>query len=405
MNLLHHLYWVFGFFQEHPRKVRIFIAIGVVVSGGLFGVAITADEEVSTYQEHSIIVTHDQSATITESSDVYTKGEKVSRTYPHNIVSPVTITTTAQEQNARVNSTAIRLVYEVTERQTNSVAYSEQQTIVTAENMSGELNITQVRERIGIIQSEFQQSGQVNVYLDTVVRYSYTTHAGIQNTLTTRKRTPVGSSGTLTVIPFEDASISHTSGTRPSNQPSYAGVFGFVTTTLILLTGVLYRRSAGKASDEWYRIAQRKRYRDWFTRMNHSNVTGNPSLFYSDTLSGLVDIAIEVRERVLWDKDNDEYIVISGDVAYVYGPELDSNDRPAFLSFGFDNKRPPQSNVDNMGFGDISDSPPDIDMDIPSPPGGESSSDGENDNSDIYDGENDGSDIDGDDPFGGYRNK
>lgn len=397
MEYPHYFYWMFSVFQSNRKKIIGLIILGGVLSAVVWGFALLPSSDVDTYQEHSVIVTHEQHAEIINSTDVYSAGDRVTRTYLHDSVSNVSISTRTNSKNAVVNGTKMLLSYEVTERQTGSVFYTNQTVIISENETSGQLNITDIRQRVGVLQDEFRQSGQVNVYLDTVVSYSYTNADGVQNTLTQRQRTPVSTSGTLTVIPFEDVTVSRTSGTQQSEQGSAGDIIAFIITVVTVILGVLYYQSNRKNSEEWSRIAERTRYSDWFTQLNHSNVTGNPTVMYPDTLGGLVDIAIEVRKRVLWDKENDEYLVIADGMAYVYGPDLEDGDTPSFLMFGLDDGNGGNvSPTQDMGFGHISKTQPGVESDlslnmddIEHPP----DTDDDTDTPDETD-----------DPFGGYRN-
>lgn len=332
----HQIYWLFSVFQSHRKYVLILLVISTVITGGLWVSSTFVEEEtVDTEQTHSFVLSHSQSGVVTENTSTYTVGETVSRTYPHNIVSNVNISTTAQTQSITIDSVDVYLTYEVQERQTNDVFIYQQEQIIGENDSSGTINIHEMRDQIQEYQREFEQSAQVRVFVETEVAYSYTAYDGQEFTHSTTDRHVIGSDGTLTVIQLEDVTAQHTTGVRDTQQTtSYIPVVAFIMTVLLVLSVLIYRKSGEKSANSWAKIAEHNKHKQWFTELENSNIPGNPSINYVKTLSGLVDAAINSQQPVMWDSNNDEYILQIHNSVYVYGPDLEPDDTPAFLMFG-----------------------------------------------------------------------
>lgn len=331
----HQIYWLFFIFRSYRKYVIIFLAISVILTGGLWISSMVVEEEIDTQKSHSVIVSHSQEATITEDTRVYSIGETVSRTYPHRIVSDVDIRVNKNEQNVQIDDVRLSLVYEVSERQTGDVFISQTEPIISSGEERGSLDIEEMREQIRDYQQEFEQSVRVQVFVETTLLYSYESIDGQQFDGEVSERHSVGSEGTLTVIPLEDVTAQHTTGVRETQQPSsYIPTTAFVMTVLVLLYIFLYHQSKRLSAKKWKEIYEHNKYANWFTEIENSNISGNPSVNYVPTLSGLVNMAINSENPVVWDSTHNEYHLQLYNSVYVYGPDLQPNENPAFLMFG-----------------------------------------------------------------------
>jgi len=85
---------------------------------------------------------------------------------------------------------------------------------------------------------------------------------------------------------------------------------------------------------------ERVRHREWVTDVTHLTGVEYQSLVYVETKTGLIDLAIDTRSRVLHVEGTDEYFVIQGNTIFVYGSELSSEELPSALSFGLSGPGP-----------------------------------------------------------------
>lgn len=191
--------------------------------------------------------------------------------------------------------------------------------VVTEANVS----MRSILRQVGDYQSELGSAATVSVSVRTDVEYSLQRYEGAFS-----ETAAVQSGSRWYSVPTDTASRTHsTPETRTvelsvRDKPRFfvPGILGVVSLVAGLVVAGGYYGGLRHGSATLETDVHHERYVDWITR---GTLPQDDSLtaVRTDSLEGLVDVAIDTGERVIYDPERDRYAVLHGQTGYYHDPD------------------------------------------------------------------------------------
>lgn len=424
----------------HKRDLILLSAvIGIILFGVLLGTSVLTPTVVEThFSEHEEIpqTTHQadliysESATVTENTNLYSSGDVLEdQSVYHNTATDFAVEIIPVTQQATVTDMTVDMKYVGVERSdTTSVVWERQnqnaQISETEDGIELSLDMENVREDVLEYREVYGDEVLVQPLIETTVSYEYTTYDGSTETAeyTSTGRISLLESGyEVNYDSTQDVQTSGGTSTEPDGFTQNTLFIGGVIFLLGLISATEYvsRTETAQALDEKLKAV---RYDEWITSVeSYQSTTSN--IILTETLEDLVQLAIDIRGRVIYVKQTDEYFVIDNQTVYGYSEHVEAGQPPLSASFGIKYgdqvvRDPTQDQLQNSAeFGFEINSTPEREedsdqfdfIDQPESPEEDSSNDSSNSSTDTEstdnsDNSNNSEKDDSDDPFGGWRN-
>lgn len=290
---------------------------------------------------HLAGVSQDATVNITNTTDAFTKGQTLKNrpAFPLRNASAPVVTAGGDAQNATINTIEVRITYAASFTNPGDAFYTKEETVATKEisGTSGTLETTvdirSVFERRNELEDEFGDGATVTPTIESVVTYQYTPVAGETQTSTVSVGGAITSIGALYSLPTTTDQRRHETdapATDPTSPLANAviAIVGGVSIVLFGLTLFLGNQNGRK------KLARRinvNRYDEWVTEIASYTPHGETNVVDVQTLAGLVNLAIDINERVLYTPDLEEYIVMDAGTMYKY--RSDESDRDGGSEF------------------------------------------------------------------------
>ena len=299
-------------------------------------------------QTHEVTTISEHSTAILEDSEAYSEGEELTneRFYPLSNTQQITYDVDVGEANTNVESVDIFIVYEASERSDGDPFWSNERHLSGGESsgtVSTVLDIHDVQDRTANLEEEFGRDVFVTVYLETQIEYTYENAVGDE----TSDRVMVTDEVEFTERLYSVETTSHTERVTTGSPPVQPEGLSVIHTLFILL-GLLsvigsVLIAIGHREYDKDKIAEEiseARFNEWVTEVDRFTPPGDMMTVSTQSLSDLVDLAIDTRNRVIHDKTTGEYVVFDEDIIYLYHPDVkDSADASAMMFGMFGEKR------------------------------------------------------------------
>jgi hypothetical protein len=284
---------------------------------------------------HRAGVSQEATVTTTERTDAFTDGTTLEdrAAFPLQNASAPVVTASGDGQATILKTVEIRMRYDAfLPGDTESAFYTKEEPIAikevngTAGTVETTVNISDVFETRTELEEEFGNAVIVIPTIESVVTYQYTSTAGEPRTNTVAFGGEIVPIGKLYSLPTGTEQQRHETG-QPAADPSTTDLTsatvantaigatgaGFI---LLLVTSIVVARRNGRI-----KLAQRietNRHDEWVTKIESYTRSDQTHTVEVQTLAGLVNLAIDINERVLYTVDLDEYIVIDDTTVYEY---------------------------------------------------------------------------------------
>lgn len=326
--------------KRGPALVLALLVLGTVGMGAA-GLA-AANPPTTEVTDHNDRQTVESSlstrAEVTGETAIYQRGSTVSDQPVYlTDASPnltLTLDTRLPSETAGSADQRVELVYSASRN--GDVFWTRSETLSSATTRDGRtvrtrttVSMPRVLGQVEDYQAELGDAATVSVRVGTDVEYSTGDYDG-----EFADSTPVKSGSSWYAVPTESASRTHSTreartvelGVRDEPRflvPGVGGVAVFVAG--LLLAGVYYGGSrrgllATEASD-----VHHERYGDWISRGALPEDDASTAV-HTDSLEGLVDVAIDTGERVIYDPGRDRYAVLRGRTRYYHDPDRRTGD-------------------------------------------------------------------------------
>lgn len=338
---LHKLRYLLATRPDLLRRICIVVALVSVIGVGFTFANPPTTEVTNTTDRQTITTTLNSRATVAENSSLYPRGEVLSDmpVYPRSIAPNATITavtTPSKGENVRIDQRIV-LVYEA--RTASGEIFWQQTRILERTNTSTDgdevvsnatLRISAIERRVAQIESEIGDAGRVTTHLEVESRYDTARYEG-----TSKGR------GAIRIrdgsYEIERLSVRDEYGATESERRlvlskttrlslPLVGVLAVPHTTLVFAllalggvigTGVTVA-FAHRFDPETERAAlHAARYAEWISQGTLPEELEERPVSM-DTLEDLVDVAIDLEKRIVYDPSRGLYVVIDAHATYVY---------------------------------------------------------------------------------------
>lgn len=304
-----------------------------------------AEEKTQPQQStHIAGVSQETTVTVTDTSNAFEKGEELKDKsyYPIQNTANPTITTRGDGQSTTVTKIEIYITYTATSRDSpNEPFYTKREQIAIKEVQSSKniirtpVNITEVFQTQQKLKGELGSDVVITPTIKSVVTYQYSSASNEDVTSTVSVSGNIERLDELYSLPTDSNQVRHEIGSRENNQPSIVNtILGALTAAFLVLFAAIVIIGRREEITELGKQIQAKRYDDWVTEINSYTPANDPVTVEVKSLSGLVNLAIDTHERVLYTEKLDEYIVVDGKTMYKYRSE-DSDKTGGTEYFGF----------------------------------------------------------------------
>lgn len=318
--------------QYHAYWRRISVALGglgllvLVVAGASYMAPPT--EPVQTTNTHVTTIDTETKAPVVENTTFFRDGAIVqnSSLYLLDEMPRATITSTVtgpeETHEATVTQTVeVRLsgVREGNPFWQERYAQTSESTTVTGSSPTATTELTldmqEFRTRAVNLRSEFNHRGKISA--DVFIKTHYKTD---QYTITKTQRLPVSvgdhtyAFGAGSTTSKQSATTSSTTATEP-RPLKYAKPLGLLGG--LFLVGAVVSLLAGRYADpsRTQREYAHHKYSEWISRGSVTEQDAKTTVTV-ESLADLVDVAIDTNNRVLYDADEDTYMLVVGDTVY-----------------------------------------------------------------------------------------
>ncbi len=284
---------------------------------------------------HRAGVSQEATVTTTEGTDAFADGKILEDrpAFPLQNASAPVVTASGDGQATTLKTIEIRMSYDAfLPGDTESAFYTKEEPIATKAvngtngTVETTVNISDVFETRTELEAEFGDAVIVTPTIESVVTYQYTSTAGEPRTDTVAVGGEIVPIGKLYSLPTGTEQQRHETGQpagdSPTTDPTSATAVnaaigatgaGFI---LLLVTSTVIARRNGRI-----KLARRikvDRHDEWVTKIESYTRSDQTHTVEVQTLAGLVNLAIDINERVLYTVDLDEYIVIDDTTVYEY---------------------------------------------------------------------------------------
>ena len=311
---------------------------------------------------HRAGVSQEATVTTTERTDAFTDGTTLEdrSAFPLQNASAPVVTASGDGQATTLKTIEIRMRYDAfLPGGTESAFYTKQESMATkaingtAGTVETVVNISDVFTTRTELEAEFGDAVVVIPTIQSVVTYEYTSTAGEPRTDTVAVGGEVVPFGKLYSLPTGTEQQRHETS-QPAVDPSTTdttsatvanaaiGTTGGALILLIVTSTVVARRNGR------IKLARRikvDRHDEWVTQIESYARSDQTDIVEVQTLAGLVNLAIDINERVLYTVDLDEYIVIDDNIIYECRLE-DAGTEPKQFREGGSHTRPDVSEPD-----------------------------------------------------------
>lgn len=319
---------------EHGPTLAVLLAvIGLVCLAGTGWMLLnppttTVTDQSNEQQFESSLRT---STVVTSDSEMYDAGTRIENqpVYFTETMPNLTLTAVADVPDDRPVTVRHQLVLSMRATRDGEVFWErtriliDEQTTTTNGSVvqSTVINVPAFSSGIAPVQDEIGSAGSLSVAVGLTTTYETDTYSG-----TLQRQPTLGLSGrTYTLDPVSASKRESTSETRtvvvPSqNRRSYTlpagvGALALLSAAVIL---ILYRRRDrwGSVEDHVYQ----NRYAEWISVGTLGTDVAERSV-HMDSVEDVVDVAIDMDKRVIYDPSRDVHAVIDGTMLYYHGPE------------------------------------------------------------------------------------
>lgn len=317
--------------------MTVLVLIGVCVSL-LLTTAVTPALAISPLAEdpqpdprtHIAGVSQEATVTTTGSTAAFREGQTLEdrSVFPLQNASTPVLTVSGDGQDATVTTIEVQTVYTASSGTDSGRFYTTRETIATKQidGTSGRLetpvNVSAVFDTQARLEDEFGSGVTITPTIRSIVTYQYTAVAGQTRTRTVTVNGEVTAVGNLVSLPGGANQRRETTG-PPTTDPisplvnTAIGAFGV---GFIILFGAVVFVSGQSDRRELDRQIQANRYDEWVTEIHSYTPREELIVVQVDTLVGLVNLAIDINDRVLYTPELGRYIVVDGDTLYKYQP-------------------------------------------------------------------------------------
>lgn len=326
------------------QLVAVFAILGLVTASvAVLGIVSPPMETVDETTSATVVSTEGTTAaTVTGESELYERGTVLrdSPVYLTPIAPELTITveTTVSDGRSADVTQQLALVYRAEQ---DGETFWRDSTVLARENgsvsggpvtASATVNVDDVRQRLRTITRETGPRTKVHAVVTHRAEYRTGEH---EDELTGTAPLSV-SEQTYSLRGNLDASRTHLEQedvTRPIPERTHsllggdltvakwsiwAGVLALAFWIVAVHAAVVARRSHDLAALE--RRFERQRFAEWISRGEVPSEVGDRQIAI-DSLTDLVDVAIDADRRVIYDPDRGLYVVVDDGVAYTYVPD------------------------------------------------------------------------------------
>lgn len=271
-------------------------------------------------------------AVVTENTDVYSQGTTL-RNQPVYLINmtpeaTVTLETQLPSSTSEIDQ-HIELVYTATRNgeifwkrvvPLRGQTTREKRTVTTQTNVS----MPQILDQLNKYQSTFGEAATVSANIRISSKYDLDRYSGIIT-----KSYPIESGSKWYSLPSDAISRTHsepktrTVQLKIHNSPLFLAPFisGIVFNIIgLLLAIVYYKRFQQRSAADLETAVHHNRYQEWISEgfLPDEELGMNVQI---NSLEGLVDIAIDTGERVIYDPNRNRYAVLHEQTGYYYTPQ------------------------------------------------------------------------------------
>ncbi|NHN46907.1 DUF5305 domain-containing protein [Halostella sp. JP-L12] len=340
----------------HGRSVVLALAVLGLVAAGVTAVGVASPPtETSRMATDTVRVTADgsDSATVTGESELYERGEVVrdSPAYLTAAAPNLTVTAETSVSDGRSANVTQDLVLTYRAKRGGETYWEEPVPIGHAEGVAGDdpatvsatVNVADVRDRIEAIRGETGSRTTVSAVVVHRAAYETGSRSGELRSsagLSVGDRSYSLGDGLGTSDTYHDREV-----VTRADEDRTTALFGVTVASWSLWSaplalgfllgaghaGVVRRRGVDPRAVE--RRLERDRFAEWVSHGEVPDDVADRRVAIA-SLADLVDVAIDADRRVVSDRRTERYVVIDGNVAYVYAPDgpaaaEDPTERPA----------------------------------------------------------------------------
>jgi hypothetical protein len=310
---------------------------------------------------HRAGVSQAATVTITNTTDAFTAGETLEdrSVFPLQNASAPVMTVDAEGQDATVNTITVRIIYTAsTTGGSDGRFYASEETIAkkSVNGASGTLetvvDIQSVFERKTELEAEFGSGVTVVPAIESTITYHYTSLTGQTQRDTVSVGGDITAIGELYSLPRGSEQELQTMGPPAidATAPLLNAAVGVIGGAFVLLSGTALLIGRRNGRKKLGRRLRARRYDEWVTEIDSYTPRGDINVVQVETLVGLVNLAIDVNERVLHTPELEEYIVMDDDTMYKYrSKESDIEGGSEFFGFSGPGMIPDESESDTNG--------------------------------------------------------
>lgn len=288
-----------------------------------------ADDSQPEQTTHLAGVSQGATVTIINSTDAFTDGQTLEdrSAFPLQNASAPVVTASGDAQNATVNTIEIRITYTASSTgDPGDTFYTNEETVATKEigGPSGAVeSVVDIRSVFATktdLEDEFGSGVTVTPTIESIVTYQYTSVTGQTLTGTVSAGGEITAVGALYSLPSRTNRQRHETGpaVTDTTSPLVNTTIGAVGAAFLsLFAGALFIGRRGDRQALGRRI-EAKRFDDWVTEIESYTPRGNLNVVHVDTIAGLVNLAIDIHERVLYTAQLEEFIVVDDNTMYKY---------------------------------------------------------------------------------------
>lgn len=269
------------------------------------------------------------SAVVTGESNLYEQGTQLRDTPIYLLGSTPNVTLTVHTSTPPDETVQLTQQLELVMQATSdgtvfwerSRLLEEQQATATegSSNTSTTLNVPEIQNEADQIRSEIGPKSSLHVFIRVTTAYETSRYSG-----TMSDTSSLGVSGTT--YSFEPLTLEKTESTPKDrvvilpnrNVFSYLVPAGGGIAVLLLAVGIGIMSRRATVPDSLAQQIHRTRYSEWISAGTLPQSMGAQRVPV-DSLEDLVGIAIDTRKRVVFDEQQDVYVVLDGTIAYYYG--------------------------------------------------------------------------------------
>jgi len=269
------------------------------------------------------------SAIVTGDSDLYDKGNRVRNqpVYFTETMPNLTLTVESAVPNDRSVEVSHRLELSIQATRDGEPFWERSSVLLAEETTTGNgtvesatvLNVPKLRERLAPVRNEIGSAGSVSVAVELTMAYESDSYSG-----TIQRRIPLQlSDRTYVIKPISAETRESTSERRTVTVPrrstlAYQLPAGVGTLALLaagVVVGLYYRREQWGAVEEQ---VHQDRYAEWISVGALGENVAERSVAM-ESIEDVVDVAIDMDKRVIYDPFTETHAVIDGDVLYYHG--------------------------------------------------------------------------------------